>query len=121
MTNYSAGENYLKAILVLHQRLDKVRKTDIADFLGFTKASVSYMVKLLEANKLVRVENNNVCLTEMGLKEALNIYERYLRIRDFLVYFLGISAKTAERDACRLEHVLSLETFEALKEKEVSV
>lgn len=120
MSNYSAGENYLKAILILHQRLDKVRKTDIADFLGYTKASVSYMIKLLEENDLVSVESNNVCLTQRGLKEALNIYERYLRIRDFLVYFLGISAKTAERDACRLEHILSMETFEALKMKEMT-
>lgn len=120
MSNYSAGENYLKAILILHQRLDKVRKTDIADFLGFTKASVSYMIKILEENNLVRVEDNNVCLTQSGLKDALNIYERYLRIRDFLVYFLGISVETAEWEACRLEHVLSVETFEALKMKSVN-
>lgn len=120
MSNYSAGENYLKAILILHQRLDKVRKTDIADFLGYTKASVSYMIKLLEESDLVSVKSNNVCLTQTGLKRALNIYERYLRIRDFLVYFLGISTQTAERDACRLEHVLSVETFETLKMKEMT-
>lgn len=110
-----SGENYLKAILLLHQKQNEVRKVDIAERLHFSKASVSIMMKNLEQQGYVTVMENNVCLTEKGSKAANDVYDRFSTIRDFFVEFLEISIENASRDAGAMEHIISNETFEALQ------
>lgn len=111
---HQSGEDYLKTILLLHKRFHVVRKVDIAEAMGYTKPSVSHMIKNLNQLHYVDVIGNNVCLTAIGRQCANKIYARYCTIRDLLIY-LGVKPLTAEKDACRMEHMISDETFEALK------
>lgn len=110
-----SGENYLKAILLLHQTQNEVRQVDIAARLHFSKASVSIMMKNLEQQGYVSMVENNVCLTDKGLKVANGVYDRFSTIQDFLTEILGITPENASRDAGAMEHVISNETFEALR------
>lgn len=110
-----SGENYLKAILLLHQTQEKVREIDIANRLNFTKPSVSRMIKNLAEQGYVTVKENDVRLTEAGLEAANEVHDRFLTIRDFLTQCLGIAPETAERDAGAMEHVISGESFAALQ------
>lgn len=112
---YQAGEDYLKTILLLHKRNGEVREIDIANEMGYTRPSVCYMMKKLVQLGYVEVNGTNVCLTAIGLKLANEIYERHCVIRDFLTGCLAVAPSTAEKDACRMEHILSRETYEALK------
>lgn len=109
-----SGENYLKAILLLHQSQDKVRAVDIAARLDLTKASVSRMIKNLSEQGYVTVEKGNVCLTPDGCQAANRVYGRFLALRQFLTQYLGIMPETAKLDAGAMEHFISDETFEAL-------
>lgn len=111
--NYS-GENYLKAVLLLHQKQAVVRKVDIAACLNLTKASVSRMIKNLENQGLVVVMESDVCLTEKGTEAANKVYGRFLVIQEFLIRRLGIAPELARGDAGAMEHVISDETFGAL-------
>ncbi|MEA4921664.1 MAG: metal-dependent transcriptional regulator [Clostridiaceae bacterium] len=111
---HQSGEDYLKTILLLHKQSHEVRNVDIAEAMGYAKPSVSHMIKNLKQLHYVTVIGNNVCLTADGLQYANKIYVRYCTIRDLLIY-LGVSTQTAEKDACRIEHMISDETFEALK------
>ena len=111
---HQSGEDYIKTILLLHERSHEVRNVDIAEAMGYAKPSVSHMIKNLKQLHYVTVIGNNVCLTADGLQYANKIYARYCIIRDFLIY-LGVSPQTAEKDACSIEHRISDETFEALK------
>lgn len=110
-----SGENYLKSIFLLHQEQSVVRSVDIAERLGFTKASVSRMLKNLVRDGFVAVDDNNVCLTEKGLFAASGIYERFSTIFDFLADFLEIPLDIAARDAGGMEHIISDETLCALQ------
>jgi len=110
-----SGENYLKAILLLHQRQGKVREADIAASLKISRPSVSNMVKKLVKKDYVAVLDNDVCLTERGFEAANRLYGRFSVIQIFLIRFLGIPAETARLDAGAMEHVVSDRTFEALQ------
>lgn len=114
MKLHQSGEDYIKTILLLHKQSHEVRNVDIAEAMGYTKPSVSHMIKNLKQLHYVTVVGNNVCLTADGLQYANKIYARYCIIRDFLIY-LGVSPQTSEKDACSIEHMISDETFEALK------
>ena len=111
-----SAENYLEAIHVLMMRNGQVRSIDVAHYTGFSKPSISRAVGLLRDNGYVSIDQNGLLgLTEAGLKIAETIYERHTVLTDLLTK-LGVSPETAAEDACRIEHVISAETFDKLKE-----
>ena len=115
MKTHESAENYLETILVLGQRNGNVRSIDIANELGFSKPSVSVAMKNLRNQGHVQVdENGSITLTESGRALAETIYERHTLISQWLIT-LGVSEKTATEDACRIEHVISAESFAAIK------
>lgn len=110
-----SSENYLETILILSKKLPVVRSVDIANELDFKKPSVSVAMKnLKEKNQITVSEQGFIYLTESGKEIAEMIYERHLLISTWLEK-LGVPAKTAVQDACKIEHVISKESFEAIK------
>lgn len=110
-----SAENYLETILMLGQRKPHVRSIDIATELNFSKPSVSVAMKNLRENGYILVDSNgHITLTEAGRKIAETMYERHTLMSSWLIY-LGVDPKTAVEDACRIEHVLSASSFEAIK------
>ncbi len=110
-----SSENYLEAILVIQNRKGSVRAVDIANELSVTKASVSVAMKHLKENGYIEVNSdNNIKLLESGKLIAEEMYERHVFLTNALVK-MGVSEGVAEIDACKIEHVLSRETFIALK------
>ena len=112
-----SGENYLETILILHNKNGFVRSIDVANELGFTKASVSRAMSILkEAGYLVMEQNGNLQLTDTGFKRASAVYERHTVIAEFLQITLGVDAKIAAQDSCRIEHIISEESFSRIRE-----
>jgi Mn-dependent DtxR family transcriptional regulator len=112
-----SGENYLETILILKERLGVVRAIDVATELYISKPSVSRASGILKEEGLVTVgEGGHLELTEVGLSKANAVYDRHLVIADFLVS-LGVEDGIAAEDACRIEHILSEESFEKMKER----
>ena len=110
-----SSEDYLEAMLVMSERHGYIRSIDIAAELGVTKPSVSYAVKRLRENGYITMNRDGlITLTEKGLEIADRIYERHKVLTQMLV-FLGVDPKTAREDACKMEHDISDETFEAMK------
>lgn len=115
MHNNESAENYLETILVLGNRLPVVRSVDVANELGFKKSSVSIAMKNLREKQHITVSDAGfITLTESGRKIAEMIYERHELLTEFLIK-LGVDRETAAEDACRMEHVISEESFEAVK------
>ena len=111
-----SGENYLETILILEMEKGNVRSVDVANRLEFSKASISRAMGILrEAGYLTIDDAGNLLLTETGRKKANQIYERHKLITRFFVEALEVSEETAEKDACRIEHVISDETFEQMR------
>lgn len=110
-----SAENYLETILILSHRLPVVRSVDIATELGFKKSSVSIAMKnLREKQHIVVADSGFITLTESGRAIAEEIYERHQLLSAWLIQ-LGVDEKTAVEDACRIEHVISRESFDAIK------
>ena len=110
-----SAENYLETILILKQRKGMVRSIDVANELSFSKPSVSVAMKNLRENGYITVDGDGyLFLTDRGLEVAQTIYERHTLLSGWLVQ-LGVDEKTAAEDACRIEHVISPASFEALK------
>ena len=110
-----SAENYLETILILSKRLSDVRSVDIANEMGFKKPSVSIAMKHLREKKHIVVSDSGfITLTESGRNIAEMVYERHLFFSNWLMR-LGVSEQTALEDACKIEHVLSRESFEAIK------
>lgn len=110
-----SGEMYLETILVLSKKKAPVRSLDVANQLGFSKPSVSRAIGILKNEEYIKVdEKGYITLTPEGSKIATKIYERHVVITELLME-LGVDMKTAEDDACRIEHVISDKTFRALK------
>ena len=108
-----SAENYLETILILSQKLPVVRSVDIANELGFKKSSVSVAMKNLREN--IKVDDQGfIHLTPSGLEIANMIYERHTLLSSWLIH-LGVPADVAAADACKMEHVISTESFEAIK------
>lgn len=106
---------YLETILVLSRKQPNVRSIDIAGELGYKKSSVSVAMKNLRENGYIEMDSDGyITLTEKGREIAEIIYERHTLITEWLIR-LGVSETTAVEDACRIEHVISKETFDALK------
>lgn len=115
-TLHKAGEDYLEAILVLHREKGVVRSVDVANHLHYTKPSVSRAVTVLrQAGYLTMDRDRFLHLTAEGQKIAEAVYDRHCCLTNFLVE-LGVDAETAEEDACQIEHVISEDSFEHLKE-----
>ncbi len=115
MSINASAENYLETILVLSKEKSTVRSVDIAEELGFKKSSVSVAMKnLREKNHIIVSKEGFISLTESGRKIAEMIYERHELLTAWLVR-LGVDKKIASEDACRIEHVISSESFEAIK------
>jgi len=111
-----ATENYMEAILVLSQHKGLVRAVDIANYLGFSKPTISQYMKQYAQQGLVKIEaDGHISLTEEGRSVAESTLERH-RIISALFMALGVSEETALEDACKVEHDLSEETFRCMKE-----
>ena len=115
MNVHESGEMYLEAIFVLQRKNGFVRSVDVGDYLGYSKPSVSRAVSLLKnAGYIVMNEENLITLTDSGLAIAKKIYDRHTLLSELLIR-LGVSEKTAVQDACKMEHTISDETFEAIQ------
>lgn len=116
MNLQESGEMYLETIYVLSQKSDSVRSLDVAEYMNFSKPSVSRAVKLLKDGEYLTVDKDGYLhLTESGKETAIKIYERHT-VLTTLLESLGVSRETAAEDACKIEHVISDEAFNALKE-----
>lgn len=110
-----SGEMYLETIYILSQKSGSVRSIDVGDYMGFSKPSVSRAVGILKKGGYVVMDKDgSLTLTDSGLEVAEKIYERHTLLTDFLIR-LGVSKETAAEDACKMEHDISDETFEAMK------
>ncbi len=115
-----SGEMYLETIYVLTKKSDGVHAIDVGDYMGYSKPSVSRAIGLLKSGGYVTVDGEgHLQLTEVGREIAEKIYERHTILTEFLVS-LGVSAEIASEDACKMEHVISDETHEAIKRKMTS-
>lgn len=107
-------EDYLEAIYVLGQKIETVHNIDIASFLGFSKSSVSSALKKLRQENLIQIdERNAISLTKEGEKVAVMMDQRHRFFTDMLIK-IGVDPQIAQEDACRMEHVISEETFQAI-------
>ena len=110
-----SGEMYLETILVLSKKNSAVRSVDVCEHMGFSKPSVSRAIGLLKNGGYVLMDKNGyLTLTDLGLEVANKIYERHTLLTEFLVK-IGVDKQTAANDACKMEHVISDETFDAIK------
>ncbi len=110
-----SGEMYLETVFVLSKQLPTVRAIDICEHRGVSKPSVSRAVGILKNGGYLNCdENGSLTLTELGLEVAEKIYERHTVLTEYLVS-LGVKADIAAEDACKIEHVISEATFEAIK------
>ena len=115
MKIHESAENYLETILILQKRQGQVRSIDIASELSFSKPSVSVAMKNLRLNGYIDVSKDGyITLLDKGREIAEKMYERHTLFSDWLIA-LGVSPQVAAEDACRIEHVISDETFEAFK------
>ncbi|MDR1643157.1 MAG: metal-dependent transcriptional regulator [Clostridiales bacterium] len=115
MAIYESGENYLETILLLKKRLGYVRAIDIANEFGYSKPSISRAMGILKKNGLITVsEDNQIELTPEGYESATKIYDRHEWLSKILKG-IGVSPENADADACKMEHIISEETFGALK------
>lgn len=113
---HESGENYLETILLLKSRNGSVRSIDVADELGYSKASISRALGILREDEYVFVDDKgNIEFTQKGREMAEAIYERHCLISRFLEETLELAPEIAERDACRIEHIISPETFARIK------
>ena len=109
-----SAEDYLEAILMLKEKNGQVRSIDIADLLEVTKPSVSNAVKRLREKGYIEMDSSSfITLTDTGYEIARNVYERHQTITDLFVS-LGVDREVAQEDACRIEHILSEQSYKAL-------
>ena len=115
MALQESGEMYLETILILSREKGQVRSVDISEYMGYSKPSVSRAVGLLKNDGFITVEKDGfIYLTEKGLSFAEKILDRHTILTQLLVR-LGVSREAASNDACRIEHVISDETFQAIQ------
>jgi len=116
MAIYESGETYLETILVLQTKNGHVRSVDIANELGYAKPSVSRAMSILKKAGYIEIEKGgNILLTETGRIKANEILTRHKIITEFLIKSLGADRELADRDACRIEHIVSEEIFGLIK------
>ena len=116
MSLKESGEMYLETIYILYKAKSSVRSIDVAGYMNFSRASVSRGMSLLKKQNFILMDKDGyITLTEKGIKAAEKIYESHTVISKMLKH-LGVDEETATKDACRIEHVISDKTFEAIKE-----
>jgi len=112
-----SAENYLETIFILEKKLDRVRSIDIVNELNYSKPSVSVAMKNLKNHGYILIDNEGyITLTQKGLEIAQKMYERHTLLSDWLIS-LGVSPETAVDDACKIEHIISEESFNAIKKQ----
>ena len=117
MNIYESAEDYLERILILQEKNDGVRSIDIAHDMGFSKPSISVAMKKLKEAGLIDIdEHGYIALTKEGHVIADKVYERHKVLKQMMID-IGVSPEQAEKDACKVEHVISEETFNAIKKK----
>ena len=115
MALHESGQMYLEAIYVLSQKNEKIRAIDVGAYLGYSKPSVSRAVGILKRGKYISVDKDGyIVLEDAGIKVAEQLYERHTVLTNMLIT-LGVDENIAVEDACRIEHVISDESFEAVK------
>ncbi|MBQ2971304.1 MAG: metal-dependent transcriptional regulator [Ruminococcus sp.] len=115
MSIQESGEMYLESILVLSKKNPNVRAIDISEYMGFSKPSVSRALGLLKSGGFVTADEHGLLsLTNEGKAVAEKIYERHTELTNFLT-LIGVDKETASQDACKMEHVISDESFLAIK------
>ena len=115
MKIHESAENYLETILILKNRKGIVRSIDIVNELDYSKPSVSVAMRNLRENGYIDIDDNGyISLLSKGMEIAETMYERHLAISNWLIA-IGVSPETAVEDACRIEHLISAESFEAVK------
>ncbi len=108
-------ENYLETIYILSKQLPVVRSIDVCNELGYSKPTISVAMKQFREQKLIEMDSNGyITLTPSGLEIAMRTYERHEVLSKLLIQ-LGVTEETALADACRIEHIISQETFECIK------
>ena len=113
---FESGEMYLENILVLRTKQEHVRSIDIVNYTGYSKPSISRAIGLLRRDGMLEVDDDgHITLTEEGERRAQKIYERHRTLTEFFS-MIGVSAQVASADACKMEHDISDETFEKIKE-----
>ena len=116
MNRFESKEDYLERILVLSEKNEKLRAIDIANYMNYSKPSVSIALKKLKTDELIDVDKNGIInLTNKGKEIAIEIYERHKIISSALI-MIGVDPVIAKEDACKIEHDISHETFIKLKE-----
>lgn len=111
----ASAEDYLESILIISKRKGSVRSIDIANELGFSKPSVSVAMKHLRENGYIHMDEGGfITLTDAGFEIADKIYERHCIVSEYFV-LLGVDPETAAKDACKIEHILSNDSFQAIK------
>ena len=116
MVLLESGENYLESILMLQQEKGYVRSIDIENKLNFSKPSVSRAMSILKQNGYIVVHpDGHIILTEIGLKKASDVLDRHRTLTEFLETVIHVTPEIAEKDACRIEHIISPETFAGIK------
>lgn len=117
MNIYESAEDYLERILILQEKNDGVRSIDIAHDMGFSKPSISVAMKKLKEAGLIDIDEHGfIALTKEGHVIADKVYERHKVLKQMMID-IGVSPEQAEKDACKVEHVISEETFQAIKKK----
>jgi Mn-dependent DtxR family transcriptional regulator len=117
MNIYESAEDYLERILILQEEKGEVRSIDIAHDMGYSKPSISIAMKKLKEAGLIDIDEHGfITLTKEGHVIADRVYERHTVLKKILIN-IGVDPKQAEKDACKVEHVISEETFEAIKKK----
>ena len=111
-----SSEDYLERILILSEKFEKVREIDIVNDMGFSKPSVSIAMKKLKENGYINIEGGALTLTPKGHEIAMRIYERHLILTKAFM-MLGVDEETAAKDACKIEHDISEQTFQKIKER----
>lgn len=116
MEIHESAEDYLETILILKERIGQVRSIDIATEMNYSKPSISVAMKKLRENGYIEVDKEGfITLTPSGLEIASNIYDRHKMLTKFFIA-LGVNEKVAAEDACKIEHDLSEETFQKIRE-----
>ena len=112
-----SAENYLETIFILEKKLNKVRSIDVVNELNYSKPSVSVAMKNLKTHGYILIDDEGyITLTQKGLEIAEKMYERHTLLSNWLIS-IGVSPETAAFDACRIEHVISEESFNAIKKQ----
>jgi Mn-dependent DtxR family transcriptional regulator len=116
MSIQESGEMYLETIRILSEGAKPVRAIDVGEYMGYSKPSVSRAMGILKSEELISVDSNGyITLTAKGLEIANKMYERHRLLTEFLIS-IGVDEKIATEDACRIEHCISEQSFNAIKE-----